>query len=104
MTTKSLAPKEVLEKLPPLGTDELNARVLVKFFHPTSQWTWYATEYDPKDRVFFGFVVGFEEELGEFPLDDMEEFRGGALNMPIERDLYWDDTTRLQDVISGRVR
>ena len=104
MTTKSLAPKEVLEKLPPLGTDESNARVLVKFFHPTSQWTWYATEYDPKDRVFFGFVVGFEEELGEFSLDDMEEFRGGALNMPIERDLYWDDTTRLQDVISGRVR
>ena len=104
MTTKSLAPKEVLGKLPPLGTDELNARVLVKFFHPTSVWSWYATEYDPRTHVFFGFVVGLEEELGPFSLDELEGIRAGVLNMPVERDLHWDDTTRLQDVMSGRVR
>jgi hypothetical protein len=30
--------------------------VLAKFFHPFSSWTWYATEYDPEDKIFYGLV------------------------------------------------
>jgi len=28
------------------------AVVYVKFFTPDSNWTWYATEYDPNDGIF----------------------------------------------------
>jgi len=35
-----------------------------KFFHPMSSWTWYLTEYDPKERLAFGLVAGFETEIG----------------------------------------
>ncbi|MEM1281917.1 MAG: hypothetical protein AAGG81_00025 [Chlamydiota bacterium] len=30
--------------------------VIAKFFHPFHQWTRYATEYDPQERLFFGYV------------------------------------------------
>jgi len=29
----------------------------VKFFALWSHWTWYGIEYDPEDRIFFGFVL-----------------------------------------------
>ena len=64
------------------------AIVHAKFFTPWSDWTWYATEYDPVERIFFGFVVGFESELGYFSLDEMEAIRG-PLGLEIERDLHW---------------
>ena len=30
--------------------------VIAKFFHPYSNWLWFATEYDPKTKEFFGWV------------------------------------------------
>jgi len=59
--------------------------IIVKFFTPWSNWTWYATEYDPVDRIFFGFVVGMESEWGYFSLDEMETVKGPA-GLRIERD------------------
>ena len=38
-----------------LGDDTI---VHAKFFTPDGNWTWYATEYDPETRMFFGLVVG----------------------------------------------
>ncbi|NPV92440.1 MAG: DUF2958 domain-containing protein [Firmicutes bacterium] len=85
-----LLPKEIANTLPPLYATEKEKDpiVQVKFFTPDSNWTWYATEYDPTDRLFFGLVKGFETELGYFSLDEMESVRG-PLGLPIERDLYW---------------
>jgi hypothetical protein len=81
--------------------------VVLKFFCPWNQWTWYVTEgsevcgecsrYDctdpahamrPKYWLFFGLVRGHEVELGYFSLRELEEVRGPS-GLRIERDLYW---------------
>jgi len=67
------------------------AVIVAKFFHPMSSWTWYATEYDPAERSFFGLVDGLERELGYFSLDELESTRVRGLG--IERDLYWHEQT-----------
>jgi len=68
--------------------DGAEAKVVVKFFTPWSGWTWYATEWFPEDRVFFGYVRGFEEEYGYFSLDELESVEGPA-GLKVERDMYY---------------
>ena len=60
----------------------------MKFFTPWSSWTWYASEYDAEDRLFFGVVVGLEREFGYLSLEELEGIRGSG-GLQIERDLYW---------------
>ncbi len=87
-----LLPKHLEETLPALGGQEgmgEEAIAHVKFFTPWSHWTWYASEYDPKDRLFFGLVVGDYTEYGYFSLDELESVSGPE-GLRIERDLYWD--------------
>lgn len=69
-----------------------DAIVVTKFFTPWTYWTWYATEFYPEDRTFFGLVEGHEVELGYFSLDEFEETFGPA-RLRIERDLYWREKT-----------
>ena len=80
---------EVRKALPALGSQEENPdpMVPVKFFQPWGAWTWYATEFDGAD-TFFGYVYGFEGELGYFSLAELESVRGPA-GLRIERDLHW---------------
>jgi hypothetical protein len=76
--------------LPPLGSTEalgMDAPIIVKFFTPTSSWTWYAAEFDGAD-TFFGLVAGFEKELGYFSLSELESVCG-LYGVGIERDLYF---------------
>ena len=90
-----LLTKAIEKKLPELlSTDGQgnNALAQVKFFCPWNQWTWYATEYDPQDRIFFGLVVGFETELGSFSLDELESVKG-MFGLGIERDTSFRPTT-----------
>ena len=61
--------------------------VVVKFFTPDSNWTWYAVEFDGED-LFFGLVDGFEKEWGYFSLRELETEKG-PLGLPIERDRYF---------------
>ena len=72
------------------------AIVIATFFTPDSSWTWYATEYDPADRLFFGLVKGLEVELGYFSHDELATARG-PMGLPIERDLSWKEIP-LKDV------
>ena len=60
----------------------------LKFFTPDASWTWYAVEYDPVDKLFFGLVCGFEKELGYFSLDELKSIRG-LLGLRIERDIFF---------------
>lgn len=73
----------------PIGsTDHVpceNKIAICKFFTPDSNWTWYACEFDPVERIFFGFVRGMENEWGYFSLDELESVRA-PLGLPIERD------------------
>lgn len=87
----NLLPEEVADRLPPLYSQEgegEEAIAQVKFFTPWTNWTWYASEYDPTKRVFFGIVVGLEREFGYFSLGELEGIRGPG-GLAIERDLYW---------------
>ena len=67
--------------------------IIAKFFNPTGAGTWYATEYDPKDRIFFGYVSIFgdwNDEWGYFSLDELESYKG-RFGLGIERDLYFGE-------------
>ena len=98
-----LLPKEIRETLPPLYSQDGKggkAVVHVKYFTPSSSWTWYATEGEPVldesgkevDFKFFGLVDGHEKELGYFVLSELEEVRG-PMGLPIERDLHFKPKT-----------
>lgn len=87
-----LLTKELRRSLPGLNATEgkkpEEIRVVVKFFDPTGSWTWYATEFDGKD-TFFGFVRGFENELGYFSLSELQSVKG-PFGLGIERDKFFD--------------
>ena len=87
-----LLTKEIATRLPPLGSQDglaYDAIAHLKLFTPDSSWTWYATEYNPVERRFFGLVLGLEQELGDFSLTELEAVRG-PLGLPIERDLHFE--------------
>jgi hypothetical protein len=64
--------------------------VVAKFFNSFGAGTWYATEYDPIDKVFFGYVSIFgdhNDEFGSFSFKELEEYKG-PFGLGIERDLF----------------
>ena len=83
--------KENLKTIPSLYSQDgkgENAMAYVKFFTPWSYWTWYATEYNPEEGLFFGKVHGIETEMGYFSLAELESVHGTA-GLKIERDGGW---------------
>ncbi len=91
---------EIRSRLPALyATEAVPAEdkvAQVRFFTPWAGWTWLGIEFDPADRVFFGLVVGFETEFGNFSLDELVAVRGPG-GLRVERDLYFRPT-RLGDL------
>jgi len=90
-----LLTKELLTRFNKVGSqsEEEDPIVIVKFFNPTGAGTWYATEYDEENKIFYGYVnlVGADmAEWGEFSLAELESFRGLA-GLGIERDLYFTE-------------
>lgn len=86
-----LLTKKLLERFEKLGRQDGSPIVVAKFFNPNGAGTWYATEYDPDTKTFFGFAdLGDPEcaEWGYFSLDELENFRG-SWGLGIERDLYF---------------
>lgn len=108
---------EIKAKLPSLYSNEdtplADKVVQVKFFDPSSNWTWYATEgsyvcghhgnYDCtrpecgspetwREFMFFGLVDGFEKEWGYFSLSELEGTRG-MFGLGVERDLNFQPKT-----------
>jgi hypothetical protein len=88
-----LLTQELRASLPPLyGQDgNKNPFVHAKFFTPDAGWTWLITEGSPEgeDFIFFGYVIGLEEEWGYISLAELESARG-PLKLPLERDLYFE--------------
>jgi hypothetical protein len=67
--------------------------IVAKFFNPAGAGTWYATEYDPETKTFFGYVSIFgdwNDEWGYFSLQELQSFKG-PFGLRIERDLYWQE-------------
>lgn len=90
-----LLTKELLKRFAEVGSQE-NVKdpiVICKFFNSTGIGFWFATEYNPEEKMFFGYVSLFgdyNDEWGSFSLAELEEFKGlGGLG--IERDLYFDE-------------
>lgn len=106
-----LLTKEIQKLLPALYSNDNNSNptILVKFFCPWNQWTWYVTEgslvcpnhsnFDCtdsgcglkenwKDYLFFGLVHGDEKEWGYFALSELEGVSGPS-GLKIQRDLYY---------------
>ena len=79
----------------------LQAKAVVKFFTPWSNWTWWASEWDGDD-MFFGLVSGHEVELGYFTLSELESV-SGPYGLKIERDMHFEPTT-LQELLDKHGR
>ncbi len=98
-----------------------DAPVTAKFFLPGTGWTWYAMEANAElnngasvplretghyvqpelgieieEVRFFGYVVGFEGELGYFHLSELLELRS-KMGLKVERDRYWKPGTPLRE-------
>jgi hypothetical protein len=87
-----LLTKEILQQFEKTGSQEgtKDPLVIAKFFNPAGAGTWYATEYIPQDRTFFGYVSLFgdyNDEWGYFSLDELEGYKG-QWGLGIERDIY----------------
>lgn len=111
-----LITQEIRQAMPRLyATEDIPAgekTIIVKYFTPDSNWTWWAVEADavlpdgaqvsladaPRDPnaildvLFFGLVQGFEVEWGYFSLRELFSARG-PLGLPIERDLHFGAPT-----------
>ncbi len=64
--------------------------VYAAFYFPGSDWIWFATEGElvGSDFTFFGYVIGFEREWGNFSLRELEEVNVHGLS--IERDCHFE--------------
>jgi hypothetical protein len=86
--------EEELAQLPRLYSTEgipIEEKIIyLHFFIAGSDW--YVAEYDPSERVFFGFVVLNNDyrmaEWGYFSLDELIHLKIGPLE--VDRDLYWE--------------
>ena len=91
-----LMTEELQQTIPLLyATEDIqqNKKMLyVKLFTPDANWTWYVSEYDPNERLCFGYVLGLENEWGYFSLDELETIRG-PLCLAIERDIHFTPLT-----------
>lgn len=90
-----LMTKELEKRFSQVGCQEnkKDPLVIAKFFNPAGAGTWYATEYDPKEKIFFGYVSIFgdwNDEWGSFSLKELEDFTG-LFGIGIERDLYFEE-------------
>jgi hypothetical protein len=91
-----LLTKEIIKRSAEVGRQEevKDPIVIAKFFDPTGGATWWSTEYDPEDKIFFGFVnLGDRDcaEWGSFSLDELEHAKDGKRGLwalPIERDRH----------------
>jgi len=81
--------KELENKLPPLYSTENDPDPMVyaKWFHPYATQEWYATEYDPEQGMFFGWVNSGTPELGYFSRQELAE--ANPRGVPVERDKYF---------------
>jgi hypothetical protein len=107
-----LLTKEIRDRLSKLYACEKkkpqDVEIIVKFFTPWSNWTWYAYEGEPVldeageevDFTFFGYVKGLDNEFGYFSLQELQSIKG-AFGLKIERDLHFKGT--MQEVLDGEV-
>lgn len=89
-----LMTKEIEKRFNEIGCQDgkgEDAVVVLKIFNPTGAGTWYLTEYDPDNRLFFGFASihgGLDDEWGYVSLTEMEQVKL-PFGLTLERDLHF---------------
>lgn len=70
-----------------------NPTFIAKYFNPCGSQSWYASEYDPETKIFYGYVTGmYVDEFGTFSLTELENLKL-PFGLKIERDLYFKEMT-----------
>ncbi len=89
-----LIPKDIAVKIPniyetdyPLKDDVV---FHVKLFSCVLGWTWYISEYDPLNKIAYGYVEGSFNEWGLFSLSEFENINNRNGWSIIERDKYFE--------------
>ena len=108
-----LMTKELEKQMPRIGSQaEVDDPIVYAvFFNPTGSGYWLAYEYDPVEKLFFGYVSIFNDwndEFGYFSLEELEEYRG-MFGLGIERDLHWtpmplSEAVKAKNITSLKVR
>jgi hypothetical protein len=97
--------KAQIKQLPKLyETEDIaieDKKVIVKLFHPASNWTWYVIEYDGDD-LCWGLVQGFDIEYGYFSLKELFQLQG-PFGLSVERD-KWFTPTKVENVLETLAR
>lgn len=100
----NLLPPELEKRFAEIGSqsDKLDPIVVAKYFSPIGAATWYATEYEPNDRIFFGYAKGlvpgdWNDEWGTFSLDELQAVKL-PMGLSIERDLNFKEQPITQAV------
>ena len=92
MTAVDLLPNDLRLALPALNSQAgiRDPIVYAKFRSRDSGWVWYVTEGSPQDNdfLFFGLVIGLDEEWGYFSHSELTE-SWPPWESPIERDVHF---------------
>jgi len=86
-----LMTKQIEERFKAVGnqSEKEDPLFIAKYFNPCGAGTWYASEYDPETRIFYGYVTGmYEDEFGSFSLTELESVTL-AFGLKIERDIHF---------------
>jgi hypothetical protein len=75
---KGLLTDKLIKRFKEIGdqSEQSDPLIVAKFFNACGAGTWYATEYNEKDQVFYGYVSLFgdhNDEWGDFGLAELEE-------------------------------
>ena len=102
-----LLTKEIEARFKKVGSQEetKDPIVIAKFFNPTGAGTWLCTEYDPVEKLFFGFVQIFGDscdEWGYFGLEELENIKG-QFGLGIERDINIGEV-KMSEIMPKAVR
>ena len=85
-----LLTKAIIQKFQKIGKQDIeNPIVIAKFFNPVGIGTWFATEFNPITKVFFGRVDLHESEFGFFSLEELESVKL-RFGLGIERDIHFE--------------
>ena len=82
--------KKILEIIPGLfKTEDIPPEERLVYIHFLIEgWDWYIVEYDPEDRIFFGFVDGESvpfPEWGYIEYENLKALRSGPVEVEIEK-------------------
>lgn len=85
-----LITSEMAKNLPKIGeTKGKKEKTLwIRFYTPWVFQSWEVAEYDPKTRLCFGWVRGFENDWKYFSLDELESIQG-PYDLKVVRDTHF---------------